>query len=139
MNMSALQERSTEPTDRAVRAALGEASAGWTRLRDELHRACAPLGEAWQWSAPAKGWSFRLLQKKRVLVYMLPQHGSFLASFSLGAAAWSGALELRLPAAIREIVAAAPKYAEGRGVRIPVRSIADANAVLSILTLRART
>jgi len=44
-----------------------------------------------------------------------------------------------VPSAIQAIIDAAPKYAEGRGVRIPVRTKADLEAVPRIAGITVTT
>ena len=84
------------------------------------------LTEAWYYGGAKYGWSMRLIRKDRNLVYLTPQPGAFLVGVALGEKAISAA-EAAGIASTRtlEIVAAAPKYAEGRGVRYPVASDDD--------------
>ena len=60
------------------------------------------------------------------MVHLMLQAGTFLVGVALGKKAIAAA-EAAGIASVRtlEIVAAAPKYAEGRGVRYPVASDAD--------------
>jgi hypothetical protein len=94
-----------------------------------LQAAHGPLTEDWNYSGKAFGWSFRLKQKKRVIVYMTPCRGHFLASFALGEKAAIAARQVGLSPALTAILDASPKYAEGRGVRIPVRTRQDVAGV----------
>ena len=93
--------------------------------------------EEWNFSGKAYGWSFRLKQKKRTLVYMTPCRGYFLASFALGEKACLAAHAAGLPAPVLAIIDGAPKYAEGRGVRIPVRSRRDVDNVECLVAIKA--
>jgi hypothetical protein len=67
---------------------------------------------------------------------MTPCRGYFLASFALGEKACRAAHEAGLPSPILAIVDAAPKYAEGRGVRIPVRNQRDVNGVERLAAIK---
>jgi hypothetical protein len=51
---------------------------------------------------------------------MTPQHQQFLVSLVLGEKAIAATSASRLPAAVRDAIAAAPRYAEGTGVRMTV-------------------
>jgi hypothetical protein len=53
---------------------------------------------------------------------MTPQIGKFLVSFALGERAVAAAKLGKLPPTLLEAIDAAPRYAEGRGVRIEVSS-----------------
>jgi hypothetical protein len=136
MALSAFDDKATRPGDRALADMLGPAHALWTSLRADLQHAYGPLIEEWNFSGPAYGWSFRLKQKKRALVYMTPCRAHFLASFALGEKACRAAKDSGLPAAVLALIEAAPKYAEGRGVRIPVRTKRDLASVLSLAAIK---
>ena len=56
---------------------------------------------------------------------MTPRKGCFLASFALGDKAALAARTGGLPAAVLKIIEEAPRYAEGRGVRLEVRTARD--------------
>ena len=85
------------------------------------------------------GWTLRLKQPARVLVYLTPQRSHFLASFALGEKACAAVREAGVPAAILALIDAAPKYAEGRGVRIPVRNKAGLKGILAIAAIKLST
>ena len=70
---------------------LGGTSRAWARLIDDLQSTHGQLIEEWNFSGKAYGWSFRLKQKKRILVHMTPCHGHFLVSFALGEKAYLAA------------------------------------------------
>jgi hypothetical protein len=53
---------------------------------------------------------------------MTPQTGKFLASFALGEKAVAAAKLIKLSSDLLATIEAAPRYAEGRGVRIEVSS-----------------
>ncbi len=75
------------------------------------------------------GWSLRLKQKKRAIVYLTPCAKYFLAGFALGEKAVQAAQESALPDSVLEVIENAPKYPEGRGVRLEVRTKKDCEAV----------
>jgi hypothetical protein len=83
--------------------------------------------------------TLRLKQPARVLVYLTPSHSCFLASFVLGERACRAIREAGIPGGILALIDAAPKYAEGRGVRIPVHTKADLEAVLKITRVKSTT
>lgn len=65
-------------------------------------------------------------------MYMAPCKGYFLASFALGEKAVKMAHESGLPRTVLEAIDAAPKYAEGRGVRFQIRVMEDLAWVLKV-------
>jgi hypothetical protein len=137
MALSAFDDKATPPTDHTLGRMLGRTYALWNRLKSDLQESHGPLDEQWSFAGKNYGWSFRLKQKKRALVYMTPCRGYFLASFALGEKACRAAHERGVPSPILDIVDAAPKYAEGRGVRIPVRNQRDVRGVEQLAAVKA--
>ena len=120
MPLSALTDKSHEPTDDEVRQALGNAYEVWTQLIDAVAEQIGPVSPTWGFTSKSTGWGLRIRQKDRIILYMTPQSGKFLASFALGERAVAAAKVLKLPSALLEAIDAAPRYAEGRGVRLEV-------------------
>jgi hypothetical protein len=75
-----------------------------------------------EWNFPGKkyGWSFRIKDKRRAIVYLLPRDGEFLAAFVFGGKAFEVIKKSDVSAQIISDLGSAKVYAEGRGVRIPV-------------------
>jgi hypothetical protein len=134
--LSVFDDKHTPPTPASLHDALGKAASAWTILKDAVSQDCAPVQEEWGFAGAQFGWSLRLKRGKRVIVYLTPCKGHFLASFALGDKACAAASAARLPARILDLIARAPKYAEGRGVRIPVRTERDTAAVRSLVAIK---
>lgn len=136
MALSAFDDKAAPPTDQTLQETLGRASRLWDQLTDRLQAAYGPLRKEWNFSGKAYGWSFRLHQPKRALVYMTPCRGYFLASFALGEKACLAAHAMRLPSPVLDLIDSAPKYAEGRGVRIRVQSRRDLESVAKLAAIK---
>jgi len=95
-----------------------------------------PVTEQWNFSGKNYGWGFRLKHKERIVLYMTPCKGHFLASFALGEKAVRAARESGLPDPVLKIIDAAPKYAEGRGVRVEVKSKKDLENVKALAAIK---
>jgi hypothetical protein len=137
MALSAFEDKTCPPDDRALATTLGRSGSLWKQLVADLEAAHGPLAEEWNFAGKAYGWSFRLREKKRVFVYLTPCRGHFLASFVLGEKACRAAHEEGLPESVLARIDAAPKYAEGRGVRIPVRTRKDLEAIERLAEVKA--
>ena len=133
MPLSALVDQSHEPTDQDLRDALGRASKVWTALITAVAERIGPISQVWSCTSKSAGWGLRLRLRDRIILYMKPQTGYFLVSFALGEKAVAAAHRFKLPAAVLKALDAAPRYAEGRGVRFEVskRSQVDALATLA--------
>jgi hypothetical protein len=84
------------------------------------------------------GWSMRLVHQGRILVYLTPQAGQALVSVVLGEKAIARAEAAgHLSASTREVIDAAPRYAEGRGVRIPMATPDDLSVASELVRIKA--
>jgi len=136
MALSAFDDRKAPPTPQDLARVLGKAAPVWLRLKDELGSEYAPVEEDWSFAGAKYGWSLRLRRGKRAIVYMTPGRGHFLASFALGEKACAAAQNAGLPASLLALIADAPRYAEGRGVRIPVRTRREASAIVKLAGIK---
>ena len=134
--LSAFDDPSLRPEPRALRQVLGEAADAWSGLITEVTASCAPITENWHFSGPRFGWSLRLRQKERVLLYLTPQPSRFLVGIVLGEKAAQSAHEAGSPAAVLEAIDAAPRYAEGRGIRLTISAGDDLSVVRGLIALK---
>lgn len=136
MSLSIFEDRKAPPTDRAIELALGKAFPTWASLKEALLLDCDPLEEEWAFAGERFGWSLRLRRGKRVIVYLTPCADHFLASFVLGEKACAAAIKQGLPARVLASIAAAPRYAEGRGFRIPIRTQKEASGIRKLAGIK---
>ena len=130
-------DRGTSPPGKgALEDMLGRASALWARLHANLASAFGPLAEKWSFSKSTNRWSVQLKRKQRAVVYLIPCRGHFLAAFALGEKACAAAKQGGLPASVLAVIEAAPRYPEGRGVRLEVRSGKDVANVTTIAAIK---
>jgi hypothetical protein len=125
MALSAFDDKTQPPRPEDLETVLGATYALWNELQALIAARFAPLTAEWGYTSRKTGWGLRLRTPKRTVLYMTPCQGFFLASFALGEKAVLAAQQSGLPAAILETIANAPRYAEGRGVRIEVRTAED--------------
>lgn len=134
--LSAFVDKSKMPNERTLSEVLGRASALWDDLKAYLSSEYEPVTEHWNFSGKNHGWGLRLKHKDRTVLYMAPCKGHFLASFALGEKAVRAANESGLPDSVLEIIDGAPKYAEGRGVRLVVKSKKDLENVKKLAAIK---
>jgi hypothetical protein len=136
MTVSAFESKAIPPAEDTLRVTLGPAAALWDRVKAHVQAAHGPFAEEWYFAGKAHGWAFRLKDAKRAIVYMTPHRGHFVASFVLGEKACTAAREARLPAAVLQAIEDAPRYVEGRGIRVPVRTARDVRTVEALAALK---
>jgi len=132
MAYSIFEDKKSKPTQTQLDEALGLSATHWKALVEHAKGEYAPLAEEWGFSGEKWGWSARLKQKKRTIVYLTPRAKHFVAGFALGENAVAALRDAGLPAEVWQVIDEAPRYAEGRGVRLEVRTKRDLDAVKRI-------
>lgn len=136
MSPSAFLDRGSPPSERSLEAVLGKGIGLWAQLRASLSAEFTPLQEKWSFSGKSHGWILQLRHKRRTVLYMVPCPGYFVASFALGERACLATQGCGLPAPVLEIIQQAPKYPEGRGVRLEVRGKKDLANVEKLVLIK---
>ena len=91
--------------------------------------------QEWHFPGQKLGWSFRIKDKKRAIIYFLPRDGFFKVALVFGAKAVAQVLAAEISPVIKSELEQAKAYAEGRGIRIDVRDgagLADINKLVEI-------
>jgi len=136
MALSHFGDKAHRPSEDEVRTALGPTYALWQEVEQLVTSAAPAAAREWGYTGASTGWGLRLKQGKRVLLYMTPGDAHFLASLALGEKAVAAAYQQRLPAPVLKLLDEAPKYAEGRGVRLAVRHPHDVCHVAHLIALK---
>jgi hypothetical protein len=129
----AFSDKGMAPEAGDLAQALGRSHALWDRLREELAERHAPTTETWKFF---KHWTLQVRRKKRTVLWMTPHPKHCLAATALGEKAVEAAREADLPPATWELIENAPRYPEGRGVRVEVRVRRDLEIVLAIAAIK---
>lgn len=132
MALSAFDDKSKRPQEADLKKTLDTAYPSWNELKKLIAAKYAASPE-WVFST---GWGLRLKTEKRVVLYMTPCKGYFLASFALGEKAVKAAHETDLPASVLAVIDSARKYAEGRGVRLEVRTAEDVRNIEKLAVVK---
>ncbi len=122
MALSAFDDKSAKPDVSDLKKTLGRSAVHWDDLITHIAAKYAPVDETWNFAGAKWGWSLRLKQKRRTILYMTPCRGHFLVGFALGEKAVTATRGSDLPRSTLKIIDEARKYAEGRAVRIEVKN-----------------
>jgi hypothetical protein len=137
--LSAFDDKDNPPTTEELAGVLGRSGKAWDRLVVQLAEAYPPLTEKWGFAGKKWGWSLGLKQERRTILYMTPTNKFFYVGFALGEKAVKRAVQGGLPDTVLEVIRDAPRYAEGRGVRLEVRVMADLAPIVRIAEAKMRT
>jgi hypothetical protein len=136
MTLIVFEDKSKPPQDKEVMEVLRRKSAHWVKLRALLHSQYEPLTETWKFYSRKWGWTLQLKRKKRAVLYLTPHKGYFAAGFVLGEKAVKSARDSDLPDSILNAINSARKYAEGRGIRIEVKTKKDVDVVEKLAAIK---
>jgi hypothetical protein len=137
MALSAFTDPAAPPTPETLESMLGPAAPLWSDLCAILRGLVGDVVEAWNHGGAKVGWSMRLVHDGRILAYLTPQAGHALVGVVLGEKAIARAeASAGLSTPTREAIAAAPRYAEGRGVRIVMATADDLSVALELARIK---
>lgn len=136
MAYSSLDDKDHRLCDSDLPGALGGSLRLWEELLSEISERFNPLSVDWGYSGKKWGWTLRLKQKKRMILYMTPRGDHFVAGFALGQKAVDAAHASDLPQSRLDLIDGSQKYAEGRAVRLDVRAADDVRAAIRIASIK---
>ena len=120
MESSIFMDRDRLPLERDLQEALGEKFELWMEIRERVLQKYPEGREEWNFPGKKYGWSFRIKDKKRAILYLLPRDRAFMVAFVFGGKAFHAIMESELSEGLKAELEGARVYAEGRGIRIPV-------------------
>jgi hypothetical protein len=135
---SVFMQKETEPSDKDLKDALGDTFEIWqelVKLCVKLHPKALPK---WHFSGDKYGWSFRISDQKRVLIYLLPRDKFFKVAFVFGQKATDEILRSNVSEKIVKEISNAKLYAEGRGIRIDVNNRAVIGDIKELINIKIR-
>lgn len=126
----------TEPSEEALRRALGATFTLWESLAEFTKKSYPKYIESWHFSGDKYGWNFRISDKKRVLLYLLPRDSFFKAAFVFGQKATDEILKSEINETIKNEIQATKAYAEGRGIRIDVKDASICDDIKKLIAIK---
>ncbi len=128
--------KARKPTEAELALELGPSKELWDRVITELAEENGVNEQEWSSYSPKAGWSLRLKRKKRTIVWLGPRHGCFLAAFILGDKAVKAARESEIDRRMKKILADAPRYAEGTGIRLEIKKQKDLSIIKHLAAIK---
>jgi len=122
MDKSIFTEKAHIPLEEDLSQAIGKTYEMWKIIRMYVIEKYPNALEEWNFPGDKYGWSFRIKDKKRTIIYFLPRDGFFKVAFVFGQKATDLILNSPIDKNIKEELMAARIYAEGRGIRINIEN-----------------
>lgn len=124
--------KDSTPDDQQLKIALGSTYSLWETIKEKVKVLEPSSIENWHFSGQKFGWSYRISDTKRVLIYLLPRERYFKVAMVFGDKAVESITQSDIAPQIVKELLETKKYAEGRGIRLDVR---DENALTDIFKL----
>jgi hypothetical protein len=121
MDTSIFTVKTKIPDDNDLRKALGSTTNLWQALHEHVHLKYPEALDEWNYSGEKYGWSFRIKDKKRAIVYLLPRDKFFKVALVFGQKATDAILNSPVSEEIKRELESARVYAEGRGIRLDIK------------------
>jgi hypothetical protein len=137
MDTSIFMNKTKVPGDSDLSIELKETYELWCVIRNHVHEKYPDAMDEWHYSGAKYGWSFRIKDKKRVIVYLLPRRGFFKTAFVFGQKATDVIMNnSTIAPVIKEQLESAKVYAEGRGIRIDILDTSLINDMKQLVEIK---
>ncbi|MBN2613537.1 MAG: DUF3788 domain-containing protein [Bacteroidales bacterium] len=136
MSSGIFAEKLIKPDERMLATVLGKAKTWFDSICLFIKNEYGGVTPEWKFYNQKSGWIFKLLNKKRNVVFITPCEKFFRVVFIFGDKAVDAVLKSELSQSIKNELATATKYAEGRRISIEVKSEADLAVVISLIRIK---
>ena len=127
-----------QPTDEMLASALGETK----EIFDTIVRFIGTeFGEShieWKHYGAKIGWSIKILNKKRNVMFVGPEDGYFRVAFAFGQKAYLEIIESNLSDEIKQQITNGKVYVEGRPLRLEIRNQSDAEPLRQLIKIKLK-
>ncbi len=131
---SIFKDKNKPPVDSDLKESLGDTYELWQGIKDYVFSKY-PKGVE-QWSYSKYGWSFRIKDKKRAILYFLPRNRFFKVAFVFGQKATDKIMNSSISDSIKKELDSARVYAEGRGIRIDIIDKMNSSDILELIDIK---
>lgn len=130
---SIFADKNKLPNDNDLKKSLGDTYQLWKLIKEYVILKYTKGFEEWSYSN--YGWSLRIKDKKRAIIYLLPRDKFFKVAFVFGQKATDTIMKSKISNSIKAELDSAKVYAEGRGIRIDIKDkiiISDIKELIDI-------
>jgi hypothetical protein len=129
-------DKTHQPTEQDLAEVIGRPKVHWDTLKTFVIDEYGPLTPQWKFYTKKSGWTFVLRGKKFNLLYLSPSVKFFRAGFLYSEKAAAAAEDSNLPDDIKEMVATAKKYPEGRAIGFDVTNKKQVALIKRLIRIR---
>jgi hypothetical protein len=121
MDKSIFTDKTKIPTENDLKNSLGDAFNVWKIIKDYTYSKYPEAFEEWNYPGDKYGWSYKLKDKKRAILYFLPRENFFKVAFVFGQKATDTIMNSTISKEIKKELESAKVYAEGRGIWVDIK------------------
>ena len=134
---SIFTDKELVPDEEILKTTLGMTYKFWQTLVNYVHSIYPKTIEEWSFSKSG-GWNFRMKDKKRTIIYLLPRESFFKVALVFGQKATDEVLKSKIATDIKTELESARVYAEGRGIRIEVKDEKIENDIKELINIKIK-
>ena len=136
MAESIFEDKSEIPSTSELEKALGKSNILLKNIEKHLQNEPGEIEREWKFYSKKAGWTFALVHRGKRLLHLIPRSGFFTVVVTLGMKAAEASEKIGLPPHILSAIGEAKQYAEGKSVRLDIRSENDVKPVKQLLYLK---
>ena len=136
MDSSIFTDKKIMPADDDLLVALGNLYEMWQQVTRYVHLKYPSAIDMWNYSGDKYGWTFRIKDKKKAIVYLLPRDRFFKVAMIFGQKATDAIMDSQVSETLKSELASARVYAEGRGIRIDVLNETILNDLQTLIDIK---
>ena len=135
--LSAFGDKAIMPDDGMVSGILGDAAAIWMELRSHATDKYPNVVGEWKHYGKAAGWTYKLISKKRNLLFFVPMTDCFRLRIVLGEKGCACVeADSELPEEIKQTFRDATPYTEGRSIDIDINRHEQLETIKRLLKIK---
>jgi hypothetical protein len=138
MDISCFIDKNIVPNETELKNALRNTFALWNEIRSFVIEKYPNAKEEWNYPGVKYGWSYKIKDSKRAIIYLLPRNNYFKVAFVFGMKATEEILNNSIDEAIKNELKLAKVYAEGRGIRIDIKNKAVLKDIYELIEIKLK-
>lgn len=136
MDTSIFMDKTKVPSNEELAFHLNLNHEYWRMIHDFVFEKYPKAIDEWKHSGIKHGWHFRIKDKKRVIIYLLPREGYFKVAFVFGQKASDKILVNEISEFIKTELRNAKVYVEGRGIRLDITDSLLLNDIKKLIEIK---
>lgn len=136
METSIFMDLTKTPKTSDLEIPLDKTFPDWMEIRDFVFEKYSNATEEWHISVKKFGWSFRIKDKKRAIIYLSPRPGFFWVTMIFGQKATDQILASDISPNIKEELIYSRVYMDGRVIRLDINDNSLINDIKKLVEIK---